>query len=367
MISALIVSFILCFVLTWLVIPRVIAFAYQKNLFDVPNDRKIHSENVPRLGGVAFLPVGFFAFLIIASFSFFICPDIWESFISHAFQLLYWMCALIILFIFGINDDLHGLRYRTKFLAQILSGIILCFSGIWINNFHGLLGLYEIPPLFGYFITIFVVVFIDNAFNFIDGIDGLAAGLSIISFLYSGVLLYSAGQFLYTLLCCVLIGILIPFIYYNIFGKPKKHRKIFMGDTGTLMIGFVMAVTAIIIVRITGDIKGKPNPMILAFAPLIIPCFDVIRVVLHRVRKNKSPFKADQNHIHHKLLDLGYSQHKVLIILIISSIVCTVINVLLSIVMDVNVIILIDLILWTVINIYLTKKINKIKISYNEN
>ena len=210
-------------------------------------------------------------------------------------------------------------------------------------------------------LTIFVTVFIINAINLIDGIDGLASGLCSIAFLFYGLTFIWFHQYLYAMLAFATLGVLIPFYYYNVFGNAEKGRKIFMGDTGSLTIGIMLCFLSIKVSHLSATVSPHHfNPFVMAFAPLLVPCFDVVRVYLHRVRNGKNPFLPDKNHIHHKLLAIGMRQRTAMVFIVLTSTVLTFLNILLSAYINSNLLLCMDIVLWTTANIFLTKKIHRL-------
>ncbi len=353
-------SFLLCIILTRILIPQILGIAHRKYLFDEPDERKIHHAAIPRLGGVAFMPIIFLSITLIQGFSSLAdsteaCSIFEKEFRSQAFLL----STNIILYLIGMADDLTGIRYRTKFIVQIFCGCCIIAAGVWIQNMHGLLGLHTLSPWLGYPLTVLVIVYIINAINLIDGIDGLASGLCSCTLLIYGITFFLLGEYFYSMLSFATLGVLIPFFYYNVYGNPEKGNKIFMGDTGSLTIGLMLSFLSIKLSSLDRESLICINPMIIAFSPLIIPCFDVVRVYLHRVRHKKNPFLPDQNHIHHKLLALGIPQHRVMMVVIFLSLLITITNILLSWVMDITLLLVIDLTVWTLGNMWLRKKINE--------
>ncbi len=352
-------AFAISVIFTGILIPKILLISFRKKLFDGQDERKIHRGVVPRLGGIAFKPVIFFSMLFLLG----IDMIIGNGKIFHELQydvpeIAFGWCSIIVLYLVGIADDLIGVRYRAKFIVQILCGIMLVFSGLWINNLHGVLGIYEIPKYIGYPLTIFVIVFIVNAINLIDGIDGLASGLSGVALLFYGIVFMHLHQYIYALMAFATLGTLVPFFYYNVFGKAEHGRKIFMGDTGSLTIGIILSFLCIKICSYSPEkVALMPNAILMAFVPLFVPCFDVIRVVIHRFRNKKHLFEPDMNHIHHKLLRMGISQRWAMISILLFSLLFTLSNVLLSSVLNINVLLICDVIVWTVLNIWLTSRI----------
>lgn len=203
-------------------------------------------------------------------------------------RLLSVFCGLFLLYLTGMMDDLIGVRYRSKFLIQILCGILLVASGLCFDNLYGLFGIEAMPYYIGAPFTVFIIVYILNAINLIDGIDGLASGLSIIAFFAFGCMFIRLQWWMYAFICLATIGVLLPFFYYNVYGNVHRGRKIFMGDTGSLTIGMLLAVMAIRL-SMSDPLKEStfPGAVVIAFSFLIVPMLDVVRVVLHRWRERK--------------------------------------------------------------------------------
>ena len=268
--------------------------------------------------------------------------------------------SLFLLYLVGVMDDLVGVRYRSKFIAQAIAGLILAASGIWFNNLYGFLGIHELPIYVGVPLTVFAVVFILNAINMIDGIDGLASGLSIIAFIVMGCVFACLHWWVCAYVCFATFGTLLPFFFRNVFGDASRGRKLFMGDTGSLTIGMLLAVM-VIRLSMFDAVKERifPESIVVAFSLLLVPVFDVLRVTLHRLRCGKNPFVADKNHIHHKFLALGMHQHVVLVIILGIAIAFIAMNMLLLPILSITTIFFIDLAVWTLMHMGLTMAINK--------
>jgi UDP-N-acetylmuramyl pentapeptide phosphotransferase/UDP-N-acetylglucosamine-1-phosphate transferase len=335
--------------------------AFRKRLFDKPDERKIHKAAVPRLGGIAFEPAIFFSLSLLLGINMALGQtDILLELHGEARELLFGFCSMMILYMMGMADDLVGIRYRAKFVMQVLCGIMLIAGGMWIQDLHGVFGLHELPEWAGYPLTILVVVFIINAINLIDGIDGLASGLCGSASLLFGFIFFMHHQYIYSLLAFATLGALVPFFYYNVFGNADRGRKIFMGDTGSLTIGMMLSFLSIKLTLSTPVTGGDDtNPMILAFSPLLIPCLDVVRVYIVRIRHGKNPFMPDKSHIHHRMLALGMRQRLTMMTIVFVSIVFTFVNILLSDYIDVNWIVICDILLWLTINITITAGIRR--------
>lgn len=220
-----------------------------------------------------------------------------------------------------------------------------------------MLGIYELHPVLSWMLTVFLVVFITNAINLIDGIDGLASGLSGIAMIFYGMFFMTAGRWIYCMISFAALGTLVPFFYYNVFGNPARGKKIFMGDTGSLTIGLVLSLLAIELSRIPNGHVFAADVLVIAFAPLAIPCLDVIRVFVHRVIRGNSPFLPDRVHIHHKLLALGFPQRPAMITILAASAGMIGLDLLMSPAVSTFMIVVIDLAIWVVANYLLTRAI----------
>jgi len=352
--------FVVCVLSAGVLIPQILLISFRRNLFDRSDERKIHQGVVPRLGGIAFKPVVFFSVALLLGF----CQlmgygDMLGEVAVESRSLAFGFCSIMVLYLVGMADDLIGIRYRAKFVVQIACGLMVIAGGLWLDNVHGLFLLYELPGWISLPLTVFFVVFIINAINLIDGIDGLASGLCGVAVFFYGIIFLMAHEHIYAILAFATLGVLVPFFYYNVFGDVKRGRKIFMGDTGSLTIGMMLCIFSLKVCRCfpEGTSTGLPNALILAYSPLIIPCFDVVRVYLHRVRNGKNPFLPDKNHIHHKLLAIGMRQRAAMITIVSVSVLFTLCNILLSVYINVTPLLLADIFIWVVVNMWLTRKI----------
>ncbi len=350
------IGMLISIILTGVIIPKIILIAFRKKLFDEIDERKIHRGIVPRLGGIAFLPSIIFSFCVVIGFNLRTEElSLGEPLMMEMIPIFFLLCGLMLMYLVGIADDLIGVRYRGKFLLQIFTGTLLVAGGMWISDLYGFLWIHHCPDWLGWLFSIFLVIYVANSINLIDGIDGLASGLSMIALIFYSIVFFLAGEYLFALMAATTLGTLIPFFYYNVFGHAENHNKIFMGDTGSLTIGTVLAFLSIAMFRIPlGDIPGNQNPFILAIAPIILPCFDVVRVFVHRVRNGSNPFLPDKCHIHHKLLALGLVQWKALIPILISDATIVGGNLLLSSLVQPTWLILGDIMAWTLLNFLLT-------------
>ncbi len=341
------------------IIPKICLIAFRKRLFDQPNSRKVHKQPIPRLGGIAFFPCILLSTFLAISFH-----NLWnkENFlnIDLTTRLLLITCCMVILYLVGIKDDLIGVGYQPKFITQISCGVLLVFSGLWFDNLYGLFGIHEIPAYIGMPLTVFITVFILNAINLIDGLDGLASGLSAMAFAFFTLQFIQLHWWMYALISVSTLGVLIPFFYYNVFGKVQKGRKIFMGDTGSLTIGMILSVLTI---RLSMSDPDKEilinNSLVLAFSFLIVPMFDVIRVVFHRVRSGNHPFQPDRSHIHHKIMSMGFSHRRTMVSILVIAFLFSLFNLIGIEHIPGTILLLVDLAVWIAMHVWMTIIINK--------
>lgn len=356
--------FMICVLCSGILIPQILLISFRKQLFDQPDERKIHQEIVPRLGGIAFKPVIFFTVALMLGVSQLLGYGyMMEDFTLEVRSIAFSFCCIILLYLVGIADDLIGIRYKAKFIVQIICGLMIIAGGMYIDNLHGLLGIHGLPVWIGYPLTVLVIVFIINSINLIDGIDGLASGLCGVATLFYGVVFFLLHEYIYAILSFATLGVLVPFFYYNVFGDANKQKKIFMGDTGSLTIGMILCILCLRLLQCsTTEASAElPNILVLAYSPLLIPCLDVVRVYLHRVRNGKNPFLPDKNHIHHKLLALGMRQRMAMVSIVLVSILFSLCNIFISKYINVTLLVLINVLIWTLLNVWLTYRIKKNK------
>ena len=355
------VVFFVALLLTGIIIPQILLIAFSKKLFDEVDERKIHKGVVPRLGGIAFLPAMIFSICLVLAVNIsFGWSDATGDFYDCSESLMYLISAEMLIFLVGIADDLIGVRYKAKFACQILCAIFICASGTYIKDLCGLAWINEIPVWLGWCVSGFIVVYIVNAINLIDGIDGLASGLSGIALIFYGIVLTQAQEWILALLVWAQLGTLVPFFYYNVFGNPNKRKKIFMGDTGALTVGMLLSFIALSVTNIKAPVvTADYNQIVLAFSPLIIPAFDVVRVYFHRLRQGRNPFLPDKCHIHHKLLALGLNQRASLCAILLAAVMFMLVNVSLSPYISATWLLVGDVLIWLCGNLLITRAIRR--------
>lgn len=289
-------AFVSAFAITWYYIPKVIKVVYKKHLSDRPGNHKIHKRDTPTLGGIGIFAGFIFGFLIGVN--------------GYMHSVSYFTAAAMILFFVGLKDDLINMNAWKKFGAETATALIVTiFTELHFTNFHGFLGIGELPAWASIITTVFIIVLVINAVNLIDGIDGLAASVGIIASLFFGVWFILSEDYGFAAMAAALLGSLIVFLFYNL---SNGRMKIFMGDTGSIVIGFTLIVMAIRFNELDAagrsflDLASTPS---VSIAVLIIPLFDTLRIIFLRFKNHQSVFTADNRHIHHMMLRLGFS-HK---------------------------------------------------------
>lgn len=318
--AKLLVAFILSFGVSYRSIPTIIKISRRKNLMDEPGIRSSHLRKIPNLGGVAIF------------FSIAVCASVFAYELFESYKFLF--ASLVILLYIGVMDDIVVMRAYKKLVAQIIVSVLIVIgSDVRIRSLFGVFGIYELNYFISVIFSIITFIILINAFNLIDGIDGLAGSYAILCCLFFGISYYRLGEYNYPLVVIsfVIIGAVFAFLLYNL--SSKRSVKIFMGDTGSMILGFLLTFTAILFMDIFID-KHIPNAPhyhlksapVIAVAILILPIIDTLNVIIIRLSQKKSPFDADKNHIHHKLLALGLSHKKstFYILLYYVSIICVV-------------------------------------------
>ena len=346
-------GFLFAVSLGMVIIPRILVISHKKRLYDVPDARKVHTMPVPRLGGLSFFPVILMSMFLVIGFRLYF----WDVNVSGLsfnmlYEYLFLFVGMTLLYLVGVCDDLVGVGYRYKFAVQIAAAFLLVLSGNWFDSFGGLFGIYSVPVWVGVPFTVFIVVYITNAINLIDGIDGLASGLCCIALSVLSVIFFLRGQYVYALLAVCTLGILMPFWCYNVFGNANRGHKLFMGDAGSLTLGYVISFL-IIHMSVTNEVSPTlSNPyMVIAFSTVLVPLLDVIRVVLHRLREHKNPFLPDKNHFHHKLLRTGMRVRMVMVCIIAISAFFILLNSSLAWRVDITYLFFLNLFCWSILHV----------------
>lgn len=300
----LLLGFLLSFLISYFSIPSILKISHEKNLMAEPGERSSHLRKIPNLGGLALF------------FSIGVCASIFAFELFDLYKFLF--ASLVILLYVGVVDDIVVLRAYKKLIFQILvSTLMVLGSDVRIRSLFGVFGIYELSYFVSVVFSIFTFIILINAFNLIDGIDGLAGGYSVLCSVFFGVSYFRLGEFNYPMVvfCAILVGAALAFLYYNL--SNYRSSKIFMGDTGSMILGFLLAFTAIYFIDIFIDkkIPGVPryflqSAPVIAVAILILPIVDTMNVIFIRLSQKRSPFDADRNHIHHKLLALDLTHRR---------------------------------------------------------
>jgi len=312
----LVLAFITSFILVLLATPSLIKVAKLKHLVDEPGEaRKVHSRSIPTIGGIMI-----FAGTIISYCLWFPSTSEFQfgmnyNVLSALQEFKYLVASMFILFFLGVKDDIIGVSPTKKLAIHLVVGMILILmAGIRITSLNGLFGVYEIPDWASIMLSLFTYIVIVNAINLIDGVDGLATGVGLIAAVSFAIWFYRTGDLPLALLAVGLAGALLGFLVFNF-----NPAKIFMGDSGSLIIGMVLFVLAVKLVEhdlstVPLAMKGVSKP-VLAMAILSYPLIDTLRVFFYRAVRGRSPFSADKNHIHHRLIQLGLNHKQVVLVL----------------------------------------------------
>ncbi len=288
----LILAFITAFALTYLAIPSIIHIAIKKNLMDEPGERRSHDVKTPSLGGIAIFAGTIFSILLWTPFKYFA-------------NLQYILCAFIIIFLIGVKDDIEPISPSKKFLGELFAAAILVFRAkIRLTSLYGFFGVYDLPEYVSIIISIFTIIVIINAFNLLDGINGLSASIGILICFVLGGWFYLVDSIEIAVVAFALCGALVAFLKYNV-----TPAKIFMGDTGALLLGLICSILTISFIEQHNSLSVSKYTFMsapsVAIAILILPLFDTLRVFTLRIMEGKSPFNPDRKHIHHILIDIG--------------------------------------------------------------
>ena len=297
--SNLFFMFVIVFIVTSFSLSRIRKISKKLGHFDAPNDRSSHTDFVPTLGGISF-------YISLVVFFFF------SNFYNINDTSLSIILAITIMFLVGLTDDLKDLTPSVKFLGQFLAlSVLIIQSDYRILSFHGFLGIYELNMFFSVSISMFLIIAFINAFNLIDGIDGMSSITGIVISACFGFLFYKLQLFFFMFISFAIISMLLAFLRYNF----SSRKKIFMGDTGSLVIGLVLGLLTLKLLTLQSEtfsalaIHRSELPLLLLII-LIVPAFDLCRVSLIRLKKRVSIFSPDRNHIHHLLIDSGLSHKK---------------------------------------------------------
>ncbi|MCB0793402.1 MAG: undecaprenyl/decaprenyl-phosphate alpha-N-acetylglucosaminyl 1-phosphate transferase [Flavobacteriales bacterium] len=315
------------FVVVLFTMPSLIKVARMKHLVDEPSEpRKLHQRSVPTIGGIIIFAA------IIFSYALWFPEAGAIGRYSQGFRTLYMamggaykdfkfvIAIMVLLFFIGVKDDIIGFSPVKKLVGHVIVGyIMVILADIRIGSMHGIFGIYELPLTMSYAFSLFVYVVLVNAFNLIDGVDGLAGGIGMISAFVYGLWLFMAGDVALSLLAFVLTGALAGFLVFNF-----HPARIFMGDSGSLIIGAIISVLAMKVIdhdtsRLPDYLRQIPTP-VFAMAVIAYPLVDTLRIFVHRSMRGVSPLAADRNHIHHRLIAMGLGHRGTTLVLYMYSV-----------------------------------------------
>jgi len=291
------------FVIAFLIVPVIIKYSLRKNLVDIPGRRKIHKKVTPSMGGIAIF------------LGFFISSLIWIDIQGWGY-IKFILVALFVIFFIGVRDDLVPLRAMVKLMGQLMAASLVIFLfDLRIKTFYGLFGVYELPAIVSYTVTYLTIIVITNSFNLIDGLDGLAGTIAIVALLAFGVWFYLVNDQVFSILSFAMLGSIFAFLIFN-----WEPSEVFMGDTGALVIGMMLAILAIHFINVNYSLPlmtpYKFNGSVgTAACIIIIPLVDTLRIVILRLSKRQSPFAPDKSHIHHAIMRLGMTHGQTTLIL----------------------------------------------------
>lgn len=306
--SYVILAFLLGLGASGVTIPLIVAFCRKYGYYDQPNLRKVHHVAVPRLGGVAFLP----SLAVACATTMLLYYSRTQDFNGFHTSAAIMVLGAAIIYVVGLLDDVLDLPAMTKFIILLFASACVPLCNLVIGSLHGFFGIYDLPLWVAYPLTVMVIMVVVNALNLIDGIDGLASGIAIILLGLLTYLFIDLRSIVFAVLSSGLLGSVMMFFIFNVFGRVGK-MKIFMGDAGSLILGYVLAYLSIKYMLVTEkDIYTDTNPMLIPFSMFIVPVFDLVRVALTRVLAGQPMFRADKRHIHHVLMSAGLTMHQTL-------------------------------------------------------
>lgn len=337
-------------------IPQILRLCKRKGLYDLPDERKVHSNAIPRLGGISFVPALFVSVGCLVGFM-----NPLEQGMRFDTWIVLLLCGLMVMYLIGLADDLVSVSARAKFLVQIICGIAFPLSGLLINNLYGFCGIYELAPWVSWPLTVFVAVFTMNAVNLIDGIDGLAGCISLLAAVIFGLLFANAGLSVYALCSFALAGSLLAFLRFNLYGETSTNTKIFMGDTGSLTLGYVLTFFCIRYAMDDSTVMPyREDALLIAFTIMAVPAMDVLRIVLLRLRTRCPLFKPDKNHIHHKFMRAGCSASTSLALILGIAVGFCLINFGLMNLVSAGWVVTVDVVCWVALHLFLDYRIQKV-------
>ncbi len=300
--AILLAACVTAFLVSIIIQPVIIRYTTSKNLLDAPGRRKIHKKVTPSLGGIGIFAGFLMAVLVWLDY------DNWK-------QVHYVIASMFLVFLLGVRDDIVPFRAWHKLYGQIVAVIILLFSSVRIESFYGLFEISEIPLAVVFFLTGFFVIVVTNSFNLIDGLDGLAGSVGLVALVAFGIWFHLAGDTVFSLFSFAMTGGILAFLVFN-----WEPSEIFMGDTGAMAIGMLLAVLTIHFMNVNATLPDSDPvkfmaPISAAACFIIVPLCDTTRIIILRLLRGQSPFAPDKSHIHHSIMRLGMTHSKTAVIL----------------------------------------------------
>ncbi len=346
-------SFVVTVLITWVSMPWLLRLCKQRGLYDLPNERKVHHNKVPRMGGVLFMPcasIGMTATLLLMLALNAEPP-------GFKFSTVLVITGIVLIYLIGLLDDVAGLNANFKFVVQLVASLFLPVCNLYINNLYGFLGIYEVPIWVGYPLTVFISLLVVNAINLIDGIDGLSSSLCMLILGIYTVVFLQLGVVIYSIFSISLLGAVMVFFYFNMFGREDRMTKTFMGDTGSLILGYAIAFLSFkYAMDAPAVLPARPVAILFAFTLLIVPTFDLIRVAFGRLFRGEGIFTPDKTHIHHKFMAAGCSMRAALCFIVLLQVAFNLMNLgLYHCGVDITLIVAADVLLFTAVQWTLTR------------
>lgn len=364
-----ILAFLFSAVSSAYILPRVLRMCHRNGIYDIPSLRKVHKSKIPRIGGIVFVPTTAIG-MTLTLMLYVETTDVADTIKTGT---LFLGVGLLFIYLVGLLDDFFGLSANFKFGVQFVTAMVYPIVGLYLDNLYGLLGIYELNRTVAYILTVFLVMFVVNSVNTIDGIDGLCSGLSVIALSVYCYFFYSIHNYIFCFFCAALIGSIAVFMYYNLHGNPERGTKTFMGDCGSLMLGYTLSYLGI---KLSASNELVPPPqagILIPLSVLLIPAFDLVRVAIGRIMKGVHPFHPDKTHIHHLLMFNGFSQRAALIILLFADLAIIVLNMtLFNIGLQISWIVMLDIALyalsiWALYRTMPTSSMEQIQLTYTYN
>lgn len=349
-------SLLLSAALATYMIPRILMVSVKKDLVIPSETRSKGRLRVPRLGGVSLFPI----LIICVGTMVVLCLNYDQSGLwgmgnkTRFVQYMFALAGLTAMYLLGVMDDLLGVSVSSKLIVEFLAASLIPLSGLYLDDLHGVLGIYELPWGLGIPLTVLLIMYITNAIPMLDDVDGLASGMAMIAFSVLGVVSFLAAEPLIVIVCCTMTGMLMPFFLRNVLSSSKGWRNIYLGDTGGLTIGYLLSLVVISLSRMGGT-QLPSGAIMICFGTLLIPMFDVLRVAVTRMVNHRDIFRRDNNHIHHRLIQGGMGQLQVLVLIMLITFFFVVLNIV-GVWLDWNLSVLLvtDVLLWLVLQVIIS-------------